>query len=85
MLNASGIWDFIFYYLFFPTASLEVQGLCFTCAFRKFQRFNIYPIFNEFSQGGKTQLTYLIPHISWSNGCWTLVTVIKLIFYFNCF
>lgn len=73
----------IFFYLIFfsPPPSLELKGLCFTCAFRKFQRFNIYPIFNEFSQGGKTQLTYQIPQIPWSNGCWTLLTFIKLFFF----
>lgn len=63
---------------FFQPPSLELKGLHFTCALRKFQRFNIYPIFNEFSQGGKTQLAYQIPQIPWSNGCWTSLIFVKV-------
>lgn len=56
---------------------LELKDLCFTYALRKFRRFNIYPIFNEFSQGVKTRLAYQIPQIPWSNGCWTLLIFVK--------
>lgn len=60
-----------------PPPFLELKDLYFTCALRKFQRFHIYPIFNEFSQGGKTWLAYQIPQIPWSNGCWTLLIFVK--------
>lgn len=78
MLNASGVCD----PFFFPPPFLELKDLYFMCALRKFQRFNIYPIFNEFSQGGKTQLAYQIPQIPWSNGYYTLLIFVKFFFCF---
>lgn len=79
LMQVESVIFFFNYLIIFLPPSLEVKDLYFTCAFRKFQRFHIYPVFNEFSQGDKTQLTYQIPQIPWSNGYWTLLTFVKLI------